>query len=79
MRGTGLRIGDFCLAINMMDGRFSYAVYADAKRQPNLGESSMRLVDNLGLPSDRQGGATRGVDVSSVSEFRDRARVDPAG
>ena len=61
MRGTGLRIGDFCLAINMMDGRFSYAVYADAKRQPNLGESSMRLVDNLGLPSGRQGGATRGV------------------
>jgi len=61
LRGTGLRIGDFCLAINMINGRFSYAVYADAKRQPNLGESPMRLVDNLGLPSGRQGGATRGV------------------
>lgn len=55
----GARLGDFALVMNLQNGKFSYAIYADIG---TLGEGSVALADNLGISSDaRDGGESDGV------------------
>lgn len=49
---TGLKLGDFALVINANNGRSCFAIFADTKNLPNLGESSARTAELLGLPTD---------------------------
>jgi hypothetical protein len=56
---SGAQLGDLAVVINMRNGRFSYAIFADIGR---LGEGSIALADNLGIWSDaRHGGRWGGI------------------
>ena len=55
----GLRLGDFAFVTNLLNGRSSFAIYADIG---TLGEGSVELADALGIPSDaRDGGQSDGI------------------
>jgi hypothetical protein len=59
---TGLRLGDFALLINANNGKYCFAVFADTKNKPNLGEVSIRAAGMLGAPTDaRHGSLPRGI------------------
>lgn len=49
---TGLKLGDFALVINANNGRSCFAIFADTKNLPNLGEASAKTAELLGLPTD---------------------------
>ena len=58
-RQSGARLGDLAVVVNMRNGKFSYAIFADIGV---LGEGSIALADNLGIWSDaRSGGRWGGV------------------
>lgn len=58
-RATGARLGDFATVLNMRNGKFSHAIFADIGA---LGEGSIALADNLGIWSNaRAGGAWGGI------------------
>ncbi len=58
-REAGARLGDLGVAVNLWNGRLSYAIFADVG---TLGEGSIALAKNLGIPSDaRRGGSRWGV------------------
>lgn len=52
----GLTLGDYGVAANSANGKWSAAIFADTKNLPNLGECSVALADALGVPSDPRGG-----------------------
>jgi hypothetical protein len=53
------RLGDFAVVMNLRNGKWSYAIYAD---MGTLGEGSIALADNLGIWSDaRRGGQSDGI------------------
>jgi hypothetical protein len=55
----GARLGDFAVVMNLRNGKWSYAIYAD---MGTLGEGSIALADNLGIWSDaRRGGQSDGI------------------
>ncbi|MGB6941921.1 MAG: hypothetical protein WBE37_05975 [Bryobacteraceae bacterium] len=61
-RKTGLRLGDFALLINANNGKYCFAVFADSKNKPNLGEVSICASGLLGAPTDaKHGSLPRGV------------------
>lgn len=62
-RTTGLEIGDLALIINTNTGKFTFAVFADSKNKPNLGEISICAAVALGSPGDPKhgGGPSKGV------------------
>jgi hypothetical protein len=56
---SGARLGDFAVVLNLIDGKSSYAIFADVG---TLGEGSIALANNLGIRSDaRRGGRGRGL------------------
>ncbi len=58
-RDVDARVGDFAVVINLRNGKSSYAIFADTGA---LGEGSIALAENLGIPSDaRRGGARGGI------------------
>jgi hypothetical protein len=55
----GARLGDFAVVMNLRNGKWSYAIYADIG---TMGEGSIALADNLGIWSDaRRGGESDGI------------------
>jgi hypothetical protein len=61
-RVTGLKIGDLALLINGTNGRYTFAIFADAKKKPNLGEVSIYAATALGAPADpRYGSLHQGI------------------
>jgi hypothetical protein len=61
LRNTGLKVGDYALAIHGTTGAYTFAVYADAKNVPVMAESSSALARALGLRYDRHGGIGSGI------------------
>jgi hypothetical protein len=63
LRRTGLRIGDFALVINAINGRYTFAIFADAKSdnpsKVKLGEFSINAAAALGAPTDARHGSMR--------------------
>jgi hypothetical protein len=60
--GTHLQLGDYALLINGNNGQYTFAVFADTKKQPNLGEISICASAALGGPIDaRSGSLPRGI------------------
>lgn len=58
-RELGAWPGDLAVAVNLWNGNYSYAIFADVG---TLGEGSIALADNLGISSDaRRGGTWWGV------------------
>ncbi|MDE3111182.1 MAG: hypothetical protein KGL02_14760, partial [Acidobacteriota bacterium] len=58
-RAAGARPGDLAVAVNLGNGNYSYAIFADVG---TLGEGSIALANNLGISSDaRRGGTWWGV------------------
>jgi Fungal chitosanase of glycosyl hydrolase group 75 len=55
-RQAGARLGDMAVAVNLWNGDFSYAIFADVG---TLGEGSIALANNLGIWSDARRGGTR--------------------
>jgi hypothetical protein len=58
---TGLTIGDTAFVVAPKTGKYTFAIFADTKNLPNLGESSRAVADRLGVPSDlrwREHGST---------------------
>jgi len=56
---SGVHLGDFAVVLNLIDGKSSYAIFADVG---TLGEGSIALANNLGIHSDaRRGGRGRGL------------------
>ena len=56
---AGARLGDFAVVMNLRNGKWSYAIYADIG---TMGEGSIALADNLGIWSDaRKGGESDGI------------------
>ncbi len=57
--GSGTRLGDFAVVMNLRTGAWSFAIFADVG---TFGEGSIALADNLGIWSDaRRGGTWGGV------------------
>ena len=55
----GARLGDFAVVMNLRNGKWSYAIYADIG---TIGEGSIALADKLGIWSDaRRGGESDGI------------------
>lgn len=55
----GARLGDFAVVVNLKNGKYSFAIYADIG---SFGEGSVALAEQLGISSDaRQGGQHDGV------------------
>jgi hypothetical protein len=52
--------GDLAMAIRLVDGRRSGAVFADVGPDRRAGEGSIALADALGVPSDPRTGGTHG-------------------
>jgi len=58
-RGTGARLGDFAVVLNVRNGKQAGAIFADIG---TMGEGSVALADHLGLWSNaREGGTRRGI------------------
>jgi Fungal chitosanase of glycosyl hydrolase group 75 len=58
-RQSGARVGDFAVVVNLWNGNYSYAIFADVG---TLGEGSIALANNLGISSNaRHGGTWWGV------------------
>lgn len=58
----GARLGDFGWAINRANGKSSPAIFADLGPRNKIGEGSIALAEELGLPSSpRRGGASSGI------------------
>lgn len=58
-RESGARLGDMAVVVNLWNGNYSYAIFADIG---TLGEGSIALANNLGISSDaRHGGTWWGV------------------
>lgn len=57
LHSTGLTIGDFTLLINANNGKHVYAVFADTKHKPVLGEISIAAAAALGAPTDARHGS----------------------
>jgi hypothetical protein len=56
---SGARLGDFAVVVDLLEGKSSYAIFADVG---TLGEGSIALAKNLGIRSDaRRGGRGRGL------------------
>jgi hypothetical protein len=55
-RQAGARLGDLAVAVNLWNGDYSYAIFADVG---TLGEGSVALANNLGIWSDARRGGTR--------------------
>lgn len=51
LHGTG-NVGDLALVFNPANGKVSASIFADTGPSDHLGEGSIKLADNLGLPSD---------------------------
>jgi hypothetical protein len=56
-RSAGASPGDLAVVVNLRNGNYSYAIYAD---MGTLGEGSIALANNLGIPSDARYGGTPG-------------------
>ena len=58
----GAKLGDFAVAVNRTNGRFSHAILADLGPVRYLGEGSIALAEALGIPSSaKHGGTYEGV------------------
>jgi hypothetical protein len=58
-RESGARVGDMAVVVNLWNGNYSYAIFADIG---TLGEGSIALANNLGISSNaRHGGTWWGV------------------
>jgi hypothetical protein len=58
-RESGARLGDMAVVVDLWNGNYSYAIFADIG---TLGEGSIALANNLGISSDaRHGGTWWGV------------------
>lgn len=58
-RESGARLGDLAVVVDLWNGNYSYAIFADVG---TLGEGSIALANNLGISSDaRHGGTWWGV------------------
>lgn len=58
-RESGARLGDLAVVVNLWNGNYSYAIFADVG---TLGEGSIALANNLGISSNaRHGGTWWGV------------------
>jgi hypothetical protein len=58
-RQSGARLGDLAVVVDLWNGNYSYAIFADIG---TLGEGSIALANNLGISSDaRHGGTWWGV------------------
>jgi hypothetical protein len=53
----GARLGDFAVVMNLLNGKSSFAIFADIG---TLGEGSIALADNLGIWSDARRGGQHG-------------------
>jgi hypothetical protein len=56
-RTTELKLGDLALLINANNGRYCFAIFADSKNEPNLGEVSICAARLLGAPTDARSGS----------------------
>lgn len=65
-RGTGLNIGDFALLINGVNGKYTFAVFADVKNTPTLGEVSICAAIALGDRGDPRRGSTTSRGIISL-------------
>jgi len=54
---THLKIGDQALLINANNGKYCFAIFADTKKEPNLGEISICASRLLGGPTDARNGS----------------------
>lgn len=54
-----LRLGDYAIAVNSGNAKWSAAIFADSKHLPKLGECSAALADALAVPSDVRGAYKR--------------------
>jgi hypothetical protein len=62
LRAGKMKLGDLALVINTRTNAMSGAVFADGGSTQKVGEGSIKLAANLGLPADpRKAGATDGV------------------
>jgi Fungal chitosanase of glycosyl hydrolase group 75 len=60
--GLGAKLGDMGVAINKNTKAFSYAIFADIGPRNKLGEGSIALARELGVPSDpKKGGTLSGI------------------
>ena len=55
--GSGTRLGDLAVVMNLRSGAWSYAIFADVG---TFGEGSIALANNLGIWSDARRGGRRG-------------------
>jgi Fungal chitosanase of glycosyl hydrolase group 75 len=61
-RSLNAQLGDMAVVINTMNRRLSGAIFADIGPKGRIGEGSIALADNLGIPSSpRNGGIGSGV------------------
>ncbi len=61
LKDSRLQVGDFAMAIHGVTGAHSFAVFGDTKNKHIVGECSSALAKALGLPSARNGGATKNI------------------
>jgi len=58
LKDSYVKVGDYALAINGQTGRYTFALYGDAKKKPVMGESSSALATAL---LGRSAPAARGI------------------
>lgn len=57
---TGAQLGDYGVAINLLNNKLSYAIFADIGPRNKIGEGSIALAENLGInPDPRKGGTEK--------------------
>jgi Fungal chitosanase of glycosyl hydrolase group 75 len=58
----GARLGDFAAVMNTVNRKFGFAIFADVGPKDKLGERSIALAQEIGVPSDpKRGGAKGGI------------------
>jgi hypothetical protein len=58
----GAKLGDFVVVIEKASGKVAYALVADVGPRDKIGEGSIALARELGIPSSpKKGGAASGV------------------
>ncbi len=61
-RQMGARLGDFAMVLNLRNGKYSAAIFADIGPSDYIGEGSMALAENLSVRSSpRRGGTSHGI------------------
>lgn len=70
----GAKIGDFCVVINTLNNKRSYAIVGDIEPDNSIGIGSIALAENLGIPSPpKTGGVEDGILYIVFAQSGDNA------